>query len=127
MKTDKKSRVPLFTFPPPLLAALFLLADCHYKALQGTVGAIGDWAWSQVTQPHASNTSTFTHTHASEHATHTCVLLSHTHTQAHADAHMYICTHVKKQTQPRPPDHKHNATTLLFTSTFWRYSTNTNV
>lgn len=39
MKTDKKSRVPLFTFPPPLLAALFLLAGCHYKALQGTVGA----------------------------------------------------------------------------------------
>lgn len=76
MKTDKKSRVPLFTFPPPLLAALFLLAGCHYKALQGTVGATGDWAWSEVTQPHVPNTHarthlstpSLTHTHAPTHA-----------------------------------------------------------
>lgn len=73
MKTDKKSRVPLFTFPPPLLAALFLLAGCHYKALQGTVGAVGDWAWSEVTQPHVTHTHapSLTHTHAGARR-HTC-------------------------------------------------------
>lgn len=75
MKTDKKSRVPLFTFPPPLLAALFLLAGCHYKALQGTVGAVGDWAWSEVTQPHVTHTHartpSLTHTHAGTRR-HTC-------------------------------------------------------
>lgn len=82
MKTDKKSRVPLFTFPPPLLAALFLLAGCHYKALQGTVGAIGDWAWSQVTQPQHLEM----HTHAHAHR----LALTHTHT--HRRAQMHTCT-----------------------------------
>lgn len=96
MKTDKKSRVPLFTFPPPLLAALFLLAGCHYKALQGTVGAIGDWAWSQVTQPHASNTSTFTHTHTHLNTphTHTRLALSHTHTLRRAQTHTCTFAHM---------------------------------
>lgn len=93
MKTDKKSRVPLFTFPPPLLAALFLLAGCHYKALQGTVGATGDWAWSEVTQPHVPNTHARTHlsTPRTPSLTHT-----RTHAQARADTRVHICTHVNE-------------------------------
>lgn len=67
MKTDK-SLVPLFTFPPPLLAALFLLAGCHYKALQGMVWAIGvghraRWRSPMFQTPWHAHAFSLSHTH----------------------------------------------------------------
>ena len=89
MKTDKKSLVPLFTFPPPLLAALFLLAGCHYKALQGMVWAIGvghraRWRSPMFQTPWHAHTLSHTHTH-------TLSLQNKPHRQplAHGCAHMH--------------------------------------
>lgn len=85
MKTNKKSLVPLFTFPPPLLAALFLLADCHYKALQGDGGSHKGRAQSEVTKPHVSNTHspTHTHTHTVGSLLYVCSKQTQTHTHTH--------------------------------------------
>lgn len=102
MKTDKKSLVPLFTFPPPLLAALFLLAGCHYKALQGMVWAIGvghraRWRSPMFQTPWHAQT-----------LTHKPYALSLSHTRAHApkDAHTYVCM-CAEQTQMHNHTHTH--------------------
>ena len=101
MKTDKKSRVPLFTFPPPLLAALFLLAGCHYKALQGMVWAIGvghraRWRSPMFQTPWHAHT--FTHTRTYLHPAPPAISVTHTHAHTHTciqvDTHTYICIYV---------------------------------
>lgn len=115
MKTDKKSLVPLFTFPPPLLAALFLLAGCHYKALQGMVWAIGvghraRWRSPMFQTPWHAHT--FTHTNAHTHSEQPHVLsLSHARAHALRETHtytsVYMCT---KETQMHT--HTRNPQTL---------------
>jgi len=95
MKTDKKSLVPLFTFPPPLLAALFLLAGCHYKALQGMVWAIGvghraRWRSPMFQTPWHAHTFTHTRTHFHPH--------THISKQLHAPFLSHACTHAPRET-----------------------------
>lgn len=109
MKTDKKSLVPLFTFPPPLLAALFLLAGCHYKALQGMVRAIGvghraTWCSPMFQTPwhaHALTHKPFQESHV--------LSLSHARTCTQGCAHTYVCIYVHG-TDPNTQSHKHNHT-----------------
>lgn len=91
MKTDKKSLVPLFTFPPPLLAALFLLAGCHYKALQGMVWAIGvghraRWRSPMFQTPWHAHTLTLAHFAQSP------VPHKHTHARAQGNTHIHSYT-----------------------------------
>lgn len=110
MKTDKKSLVPLFTFPPPLLAALFLLAGCHYKALQGMVWAIGvghraRWRSPMFQTPWHAHTFAHTFWAVSVTCARRC-------TQGHT--HLYICAKklIKKQKKQRG---KHRHWTYVYT------------
>lgn len=91
MKTDKKSLVPLFTFPPPLLAALFLLAGCHYKALQGMVWAIGVGHRARWRSP-MFQTPWHAHTHTYTQFSQSPVPHQHTHTRARRETHIHSYT-----------------------------------
>lgn len=110
MKTDKKSRVPLFTFPPPLLAELFLLAGCHYKALQGMVWAIGvghgaRWRSPMFQTPWYAHSLTHSHslivvTHALR-ETRTRVHRRHRRLHAHQRKHSVVQTGFRRNTGTR--------------------------
>lgn len=73
MKNDK-SLVPHLAFPPTLLAVGFLLAGCHYKALQGEKvshsdlgmyrGGMAPCSTHPHPLPHIPHTHTHTHTHS---------------------------------------------------------------
>lgn len=135
MKTDKKSLVPLFTFPPPLLAALFLLAGCHYKALQGMVWAIGvghraRWRSPMFQTPWHAHT--FTHTNAHTHSEQPHVLsLSHAHAHALRETHTHIRLYICALKRPRCTlthiIHKHLTYVYTVHTHVWMYSTLTNI